>query len=341
MGVKTVGRTRDPYWDSVKFSLICCVVYIHTLITFGKIPGSATLGLHNFFYFFSMPLFIFISGRFTKVGSKKKYIWGIIGLLETYFLFQVIQIFVKDCIIGHGVFRPTKVIFMIQWTLWYLLALVIMRLLIWCIPEHIRRDRFKLVLAISLVISLLVGFIPLKKYSMFIQTFALMPYFFLGYYSNKVDLKNKMERIPSWAAVVIILLTLLLFCCVFNDNISKYFDYGFTFLACPGPSVLFNFGFRIFHFIGVVFIGIIWMRIIPGNNSLMSKWGQGTLTIYMFHPVILLFLKGCLQRDMIPANPWWALPVAAIIVAGIGMLSNFEWMKMILSPITYWVKKRL
>ena len=335
-----MSRTRDPYWDSLKFSLMCMVVYIHTLVAYDRIPGTVTLGLFNFCYYFTMPLFTFVSGRFSQIGSKKKYFWGIIGLLETYFLFQVVQIYEKDCLIGNEAFRPSKLILMVEWTLWYLPALAVWRIATWCIPKHVLASRPKVVLATSFVISLLVCFIPVKKYSIFIHTFALMPYFYLGYYSNKADIRKKMELIPFGVALLIILSIVLLFCTNFNQILSYYFEYGFTYWACRGPSVLYNFGFRIFHFMTAMIIGLLWMRIIPGNNSIVSKWGQGTLFIYMFHPVILLLLKECNHRNWLPNNPWWSLLSAAIIVVGLGVLSRFKWMKIILSPITYWVRKR-
>lgn len=341
MGLNSMMKTRDHYWDSVKFFLMCMVVFMHTCVVYEKDPDSVSMGLYNFCYFFAMPLFTFVSGRFTKIGSKKKFFWGIIGLMETFFLFQLIQIIEKDCLIGHEALKPLKMFYMLQWAMWYLPALVIWRLMTWAIPEHIRTQHPKMVLAASFIISLLVGFLPVKKYSMFIQAFTIMPFFFLGYYSNMVDFKKKMERIPLWVAFGAIALIFLLFCFVFNGRITSHFEYGLTYLGCIGPSVLFNFALRIFHFIGVTVAGVLWMRLIPDNKSVVSEWGQGTLAIYMFHPVILLLVKVCNEQEWLPSTPWWALLTATIIVVGLGMLSRYEWMKMMMAPITYWIKKRL
>ena len=56
---------RDLYWDSLKFVLIFLVVYGHTIETYSP-DGSINRAIYNLIYVFHMPLFIFISGYFSK-----------------------------------------------------------------------------------------------------------------------------------------------------------------------------------------------------------------------------------------------------------------------------------
>lgn len=61
-----MNKIRDSYWDSLKFYLILLVVLGHTL-EIVVTDGSFSRALYNSIYLFHMPLFIFVSGRFSHV----------------------------------------------------------------------------------------------------------------------------------------------------------------------------------------------------------------------------------------------------------------------------------
>lgn len=64
-----MGKTRDTYWDSLKFVLIFLVVLGHMIepyITSSKV----ILAVYNFIYLFHMPLFVFVSGRFSVMKER-------------------------------------------------------------------------------------------------------------------------------------------------------------------------------------------------------------------------------------------------------------------------------
>ena len=81
---------RDRFWDSLKFILIFFVVYGHMIETYTP-DGSFNRAMYNFIYTFHMPFFMFISGRFSQIKDRKKYLNGIILILETYIVFQIIR----------------------------------------------------------------------------------------------------------------------------------------------------------------------------------------------------------------------------------------------------------
>lgn len=85
-----IPNIRDNYWDTLKFVLIFLVVFGHVLEV-NYPPGSVNRGIYNFIYSFHMPLFVFISGRFSHIKNRANYKKGIIRLLETYVAFQVIR----------------------------------------------------------------------------------------------------------------------------------------------------------------------------------------------------------------------------------------------------------
>lgn len=60
---------RDPYWDSLKFILIFIVVYGHMIETCVEI-SSFNQDTYNFIYIFHIPLFVFISGQFSRMKGN-------------------------------------------------------------------------------------------------------------------------------------------------------------------------------------------------------------------------------------------------------------------------------
>ena len=62
-------RERDIYWDSLKYLLIVFVVWGH-FTEINNPVGSINRVIFNFIYLFHMPLFVFVSGRFSHLKDK-------------------------------------------------------------------------------------------------------------------------------------------------------------------------------------------------------------------------------------------------------------------------------
>lgn len=147
---------RNGLWDSLKFVLIVLVVYGHLLEQ--SPSGTINRAIFNFIYIFHMPLFIFISGRFSHVKDRKKYVRGIYKLLETFIFFQIVWSFIdymslKDTSIMQFFIVP-------RWTLWYLLSLVFWRLMVLLLTDDFLMYHKKFIIFSSLIISIIGGFVP-------------------------------------------------------------------------------------------------------------------------------------------------------------------------------------
>lgn len=78
---------RDGYYDCLKFVLITLVILGHTLEA--NLESRISLALYNTIYLFHMPLFIFVTGYFTKKQiDTKKQIRSLLMILETLVVFQ-------------------------------------------------------------------------------------------------------------------------------------------------------------------------------------------------------------------------------------------------------------
>ena len=85
----TLTAQRNGYWDSLKFFLIFLVVFGHVNGLCREI-STLNLAVDNFIYLFHMPLFVFISGRFSVIRNRGGYKTKIIKLLETFLVFHLL-----------------------------------------------------------------------------------------------------------------------------------------------------------------------------------------------------------------------------------------------------------
>lgn len=129
-------------------------------------------------YIFHMPLFVFISGYFSRKKNVKHYFSSCLKLLESLIIFQLIflikRYLSKEDLTIEMVFTP-------NWVLWYLLSLILWRTLLQYIPDKILRKR-GVVVATAFIISLLSGFLPIGGLMSLQRTLAFLPFFFIGYY---------------------------------------------------------------------------------------------------------------------------------------------------------------
>ena len=64
-GIQTMNKHRDPYWDNLKFVLICLVVLGHFLLPV-KPKGQLARTAFYWIYLFHMQAFVFVSGFTSK-----------------------------------------------------------------------------------------------------------------------------------------------------------------------------------------------------------------------------------------------------------------------------------
>lgn len=81
---------RDSSIDSLKFLLICTVVLGHVIMALGG--GKMEMAMFNFIYSFHMPLFVFLSGYFTRPGElTEKSVRGAFHFLSLFVIFDLLM----------------------------------------------------------------------------------------------------------------------------------------------------------------------------------------------------------------------------------------------------------
>ena len=320
---------RSIYWDSVKFILIFLVVYTHTVSPF-RSDSQFNAAIYNFVYSFHMPLFIFISGRFSHVHNRETYKYRIIKLVETYLVFQtiyaIIALFAGKNLTIANFTKPF-------WVSWYLLTLAYWRLMVYYIPQKWLQMR-KTVLIFSICISIAGGFIPVGYHFAIHRTLSFLPFFVMGYYSTDIDLHKVFNRIPSFIAVA----TLIAYFVI--TYITSGYEYAFI-LHCPYkdwltiPAFIMT-TFPVFRclFICIVIILSVMILKLVRPSSHLAKWGERTLFIYIYHTLALKLLFQLIFRNYLPQNEWILAVYAILITMGLLYLSRYKVFNMLLNPIS-------
>lgn len=324
---------RDSYWDSLKFILVSLVVYAHTTECHFPV-GSFNRVMYNFLSMFLMPLFIFTSGRFSHIHDKAKYKQGIIRLIETYIVFQ----FIRTCFyVLLGVKPSITCLTIPNWILWYLVALIYWRLMIYFIPKRWLQNR-KIVLASTFFISLIAGFIPIGPQFVVQRTLTFLPFFAMGYYSIYYDIRKYINKIPIILSFAVLICSWCLFYFLFNKDLSFMLLGTFPYWADDISQTMMNFGTRCIFFPSSIILGAMVMRIIP-NNKVLAKWGTVTLFIYIYHSFAVNILHLLTYKNILPHNKLILFVYAVTITLGLVFLSHSKFLNILLNPISYYIKR--
>ena len=189
---------RLAYWDNIKMLLIFLVVLGHAIAYAQWAGDTGLLCVYNCIFSFHMPVFVFISGYFSKriTGPRKK---DIEILLYPYLVFQVLNVFYVRYIehnpASWNMFIPLH-------QNWYILALFMWRLII----PYFQYVNKWMGIAIALGLSLI-----FSKYQVPNNLFALnyvfvfLPFFVLGYYIDETDIQKIQKRPFNILAIMAVL----------------------------------------------------------------------------------------------------------------------------------------
>ena len=206
---------REYKYDNIKCILIFFVVFAHILEI---LNGNISNKIYIFIYTFHMPIFVYISGYFSKGNMK-----GITKFTYIYLIWQTI-FYLFDIIV-----LKTNIKFSLalpNWTLWYIFAMVIWNLIIKFLDKNLV-DNYLCILIISIIISLLAGFFNEIGYIFSIsRIITFFPYFLLGYINRNVKKEDlKVYRYKNWIIVIFFIISIWYF--IQNiHNIKHFWLYG-------------------------------------------------------------------------------------------------------------------
>lgn len=326
MGETKENEERIYFWDNIKFLLIVLVVVGHAIDLYTK-DSLAMKELFLFIYIFHMPLFIFISGYFSKgaISGKKLRV-------DKVFMYLILYVMLKTCffIMSKYLFKEEQVTFNLlteSMIPWYLFAMSVW----YCGTYFIKKLNHSHVFILSIILSIAIGYNKnIMDFLCLSRIIVFFPFFILGYYLNKENiikiLSNKKLKIVSLSVFVITIIAIL-----------KYGDSLYTFrgfFTGRNPYAVLNepiYGgiYRLLFYGLSTFISLAIMYLVPKKKLFISKLGRRTIQVYFLHDIIISIchhynIESCIVNSY--QGHWVMLYiVCAILLTFIISLKVFEY----------------
>lgn len=273
-------KERDPYFDSARAILIVLVVIGHLL---AQVGSESTDIVVRWIYTFHMPAFIAVTGFLSRnyTGSPRQVGRLLTGVLVPYVIFQVLQaagrVIVDDAHFDVHLTVP-------GWTLWFLLALFIWRLL----TPILRAMWPPVVLVAATLVSLISPMdSDLDQELSLARVLGFLPFFVLGL----VTTPERLARLRAWlrpwhgylALVILLGLTV-----TFWDRFPLSYLYLSSSYENIGLTRVTGLVMRLFVLVGGLLGTLAVLAITPTGKHWWTVLGRNSLTIYLLHPLVLL-----------------------------------------------------
>ena len=306
-------KRRVPLWDNARFLCVALVVIGHSV---QRLTGQSdhALMVYVFIYAFHMPAFAIISGYFSKASppGSRQMRKVITDILLPYAIMQTIWTVVQYLAEGSTSLNPTTP----HWTLWFLLALAVFRLVL----PYLVLLRFPLLW--SIVFSVGVGYLSNVDSTFSLsRAIGILPFFVLGWQVRQWKLAEKwrmLDRQALWvrlvAAAVLITwaLTVVFFIGFWKAISVHWFFYDDSYDGLGQDAWWAGFVRLAFLALAAV-LSAAFFVLVPRSQTWITGFGQATMYIYLLHSFVLYPLRetGVLKGE--DPSDW--LLVAVILAA--------------------------
>jgi fucose 4-O-acetylase-like acetyltransferase len=312
--------SRNPYFDNLKFILIFLMVLGHFAFENRTIPIFN--GICNSIYAFHMPLFIFISGYFSKsiIQQRKS---DISSLLIPYLIFEFIHFgFTNITGLGHGHLQFTFPTYQD----WYLLSLFTWRLII----PYFGQLNKSFAISVSIIAALCAGFVNnFNEFLSLYRSIYLLPFFVLGYYS--IDIQAILNKLKAYRLVFNVLFFTLAIIIFYSTISSNSLGQALSYAFIPNSGYSENINDLYLRSFSLVFSSLyafLFLFIIPQKRTFFTKFGENTMTVYLTH----IFFIWILISIMGPYKPIYSELIGIVFSLGITLLLSSNLLTKLLSP---------
>ncbi|MCU1424640.1 MAG: fucose 4-O-acetylase [Microbacteriaceae bacterium] len=285
-------KERVPFWDNARFLCVTLVVIGHGTQRLTADSNNALI-VYLFIYAFHMPAFAVISGYFSRprAPDRRQMTKVITDIIVPYVIMETIWTFVQFLVEGKQEFNPTKP----SWTLWFLLALGIFRLVL----PYLALLRYPLLVAV--ILSIGVGYMNNVDSTFSLsRAIGILPFFVLGWKANEWGWVDRWRAVARHGAAIracaIIVLVAWLTVVVTNIELWRSIDLRFWFFyedsyAGLGESE---------WWAGLVRLGLIalaailtaaFLVLVPRGETWITDFGRSTMYVYLLHSFLLYPLR--------------------------------------------------
>ncbi|MGZ0711211.1 acyltransferase family protein (plasmid) [Coraliomargarita sp. W4R53] len=315
---------RVPFWDNARFACIVLVVLGHTVqrLTY---DSDIALGLYLLVYAFHMPAFAIIAGYFSKSAppTSRQMARVVTDILVPYVIFEFLWTITKWFVEGRADPNITKP----SWTLWFLLALGIFRLVL----PYLALLRWPLLWTIA--ISVGAGYLTnLGDTFSLARTLGLLPFFTLGWWLSEhhvVDRLRLLERRPWWTyGLALAVLGIAgwaswAFVDVWNDvNLRHWLFYDDSY-ADMGGTDWWAGAIRLALMAIALVLSIAFFALVPLGKTWWTHFGRYTMYVYLLHSFVLYPLRESgVLRDLEPTWVWLPIVIVASVLIALGLATK-------------------
>ncbi len=277
---------RIEKWDILKAGLIFFVVLGHIADCYTD-QSEIMRSVYLFIYIFHMPLFIFISGLFSKRTVDELPADKIIGYLLVYLFSKIL--FGLYNVIDIGRFRFS---FLSSGGFpWFMFAIAVLPVIV----HFLKRVKPSFVISVSLVISLLAGY-DSKVGDLFSLSRILVffPFYYLGYILKPETLQElTSKRWVKIASLCVIVVTVALVF-VLGDTVYtlRPIFTGRNPYSVLEDNAVFGPLFRLLCYVCSFVLGFAFIAITPKKSpfKVISIFGKRTLSVYVYHSFVIYLL---------------------------------------------------
>jgi fucose 4-O-acetylase-like acetyltransferase len=318
------ARRRVPFWDNARFACIVLVVLGHAVqrLTY---DSDIALGLYLVVYAFHMPAFAIISGYFSKsdAPNRRQMARVVTDILVPYIIFESIWTLTKWLVEG----RANPDITQPSWTLWFLLALGIFRLVL----PYLALLRWPLLWTVA--ISIGAGYAANIDSTLSLsRTLGLLPFFTLGWWLREHDVVDRLgllRRRPWWvfAAAGAVLTAAGLIAWVFIDeframNLREWLFYDENYAAIGGTEWWAG-GVRLALMAVALVLSTAFFALVPRSTHFWTHFGQYTMYVYLLHSFVLYpFRESGVLRGLDPTWLWLPIVIVLSVLIALGLATT-------------------
>lgn len=308
------GKQREYQYDTWRFLLIFLVIIGHFMELF--LVGWVSK-LYTLIYSFHMPAFMFVSGKFAKFDRGKV----VKHFVVPYFVFQTLYLWFAAKVMppSESMLQFTKP----YWILWYLMAVFFCYMLVPLLPDK-GSVYAGIVLAVSVLTALLVGFDATVGYYLSLSRFfVFLPFFLWGYYDQSFREKlgrffrhRKLQWLILFLSMAVIALGERY---IFREQVSERLLYGSYGYAACGSDMLSRLVTMVTATGWIVFFNIV----LPKKKiPVISVLGQNTMPVFLLHAfAVRLAQKYALFHFDLGENFARACMLALVLIAVLGNLA--------------------
>jgi fucose 4-O-acetylase-like acetyltransferase len=323
-GATARPRRRVPFWDNARYACIVLVVLGHAiqrLIYDSDIAFAFYLAL----YAFHMPAFAIISGYFSKSGSPTRTQMArvITDILVPYVIFEVLWTLTKWLVEGQANPNITKP----SWTLWFLLALGIFRLVL----PYLALLRWPLFWAVA--ISIGVGYLPNVDSTFSLsRTLGLLPFFVFGWWLRERDIVARLQLLdfrPWWVRVTAVAVLAATGWAAWNwlpvwqaVDLRHWLFYEDSYADLGGEQWWAG-GVRLALMLLAVVLCAAFFALVPRGTYWWTHFGQYTMYVFLLHSFVLYpFRETGALRDLEPTWIWLPLVTLLSVVVALALATK-------------------